>query len=136
MLRDAESGEFKETFHNPAFLRDGALGTMSFDTRDFPWGDYDRQVYVRISNNWRERLPLAFREGLRGYVCARFVLLRDGTIADIQVLRPSSIRPYNQAVLDALRASSPLPPLPEGFPRDSEGATWCFFYNMWPQEID
>jgi TonB family protein len=136
MLRDVQSGEFKDTFHNPSFLRDGAVGTLSFDTKDFPWGDYERQVYVKIMNSWRERLPLAYREGLRGYLCVRYITQRDGTITAIDVVRPSAVRPFNQAVLDALRAASPLPPLPEGFPRDSEGVSACFFYNMWPQEAD
>ncbi|MFQ5878176.1 MAG: hypothetical protein ACE5JH_10895 [Acidobacteriota bacterium] len=42
--------------------------------------------------------------------------------------------PFNKAASDSIRASSPLPPLPEGFPRQSEGVTFCFFYNMYPEE--
>jgi hypothetical protein len=46
------------------------------------------------------------------------------------------VPPFNKAAGDALRASSPLPPLPEAFPNPEEGVTACFYYNMLPGEID
>ena len=133
-LRDVQSGEFKFTFHNPAYLRSGSYGTMSFDTKDYPWGDYDRLIYVRIGNSWRERLPLAFREGIRGYACLYFTIERDGTVSRIVTVKPSRIPPFTRAAEDAIRAGSPLPPLPNGFPNDREGVTFCFYYNMFPGE--
>ncbi|MFQ5878177.1 MAG: hypothetical protein ACE5JH_10900 [Acidobacteriota bacterium] len=66
-LADYQAGEYKFTFHNPAYLRGGSYGTLSFDTQDFPWGDYARTIYVIIRNNWFRRIPLAAREGIRGY---------------------------------------------------------------------
>jgi TonB family protein len=138
-LQRALSGqgeESKRLFDNPGYLSPGlATGTMSFDTQGFPWGDYARRVHVIIENNWEDRLPLAFREGVRGYVCLHFVIQKDGTISDLQVVRPSSVPPFIRAALDAVRASSPLPPLPKDFPEDQEGSSWCFFYNLLPEEV-
>jgi hypothetical protein len=54
----------------------------------------------------------------------------------VEILRPSSQPPYNKAATDALHASSALPPLPRDFPKDREGVTGCFFYNMYPEEAD
>jgi TonB family protein len=135
-LSNLQPGEYKFTFDNPAYLKDGSYGTMSFDTQDFPWGDYARQIYIIIRNNWFARLPLAFREGIRGYACWRFVIGKDGGVTRLLLVRTSSVPPFERAAADALRASSPLPPLPEEFPLDEEGVTFCFFYNMYPEEAE
>ncbi|PYT10554.1 MAG: hypothetical protein DMF51_18110 [Acidobacteria bacterium] len=138
-LQRALSGageESKKLFDNPAYLMPSlATGTMSFDTQDFPWGDYARKVKIIIENHWVDRLPLAFREGIRGYTCAHFVIEKSGTISGIDVVRQAGVPPFDRAVSDALRASSPLPPLPKEFPEDQEGVSACFFYNMLPGEI-
>jgi TonB family protein len=129
--------EYKFSFSNPAWLRGGAQGSLSFDTQGFPWGDYARQLHVIILNNWLARYPLAAREGrLSGVSCQHFVIARDGTIRSIQIVRPADVPPFNKAAGDALRASSPLPPLPEAFPDPEEGVTACFYYNMLPGELD
>jgi len=133
-LSDLKSGEYKFQFNNPAYLRGGSYGTMSFDTQDFPWGDYARRIYLVIRNNWFARIPLAAREGIRGWVCQRFVIEKDGTISSVRSVRPSGVAPFDKSSADALAASSPLPPLPEGFPESNEGVTFCFYYNMYPGE--
>jgi TonB family protein len=129
-------GEFKFTFNNPAYLRGGSHGTLSFDTQDFPWGDYARQIYVIIRNNWLARIPLAAREGIRGYACWRFTIVRNGAVGDLRLGRTSSVPPFERAAADAIRASDPLPPLPEEFPGAGEGVTFCFYYNLQPGESD
>ena len=133
-ITDIKAGEFKFRFDNPAYLRAGDYGTMSFDTQEFPWGDYARQIYVAIRNNWLARIPLAAREGISGWVCQRFVIARAGDVVEVRVVRPSSVPPFDNAAASAIRASSPLPPLPEEFPASREGVTFCFFYNMYPEE--
>ena len=134
-MRVGES-ERKFIFRNPGYLRGTNYGTMSFDTQDFPWGDYARKLYLIIRENWYSRIPLAAREGIRGYGCHRFVIDRGGGIVDIRTVRPSVVPPFNKAALDAIRASDPLPQLPDAFPRETEGVTFCFFYNMHPAEAD
>lgn len=135
-LSNLKAGEYKFQFNNPGYLRDGSYGTMSFDTQDFPWGDYARRIYVVIRNNWFARIPLAAREGIRGFVCWRFIIEKNGTISRILPLRSSAIPPFDKAAADALEASSPLPPLPAGFPNAREGVVFCFYYNMLPGEAD
>ena len=124
-------------FSNQGWLKGGAYGTISFDTQGFPWGDYARQIYVIIRNNWLDRIPLAAREGrLSGFTCQHFVIERSGSISSLDVTRPASVPPFNKAASDALHASSPLPPLPSEFPDPEEGVTFCFYYNMYPGESD
>jgi TonB family protein len=135
-LENLRSGEYKFTFSNPAYLRDGAYGTLSFDTQGFPWGDYARRIYVAIRNSWYTRIPLAAREGIRGWVCWHFVIEKDGRVSQTDLIRPSSVPPFDRAAQDAINAASPLPPLPHDFPEPREGVTYCFFYNMVPGEED
>jgi hypothetical protein len=128
--------EYKYQFNNPGWLKDGAYGTMSFDTQGFPWGDYARRLYVAIRNRWLERIPLAARENMRGFTCQHFTIARDGTVTAIDVTHPSAIPPFTKAATDAINAASRVPPLPEDFPKESEGVTYCFYYNMYPGEAE
>ena len=128
--------EYKFELNNPAWLKDRAYGTMSFDTKGFPWGDYARKLQVAIRERWLERYPLAARQGMAGYTCQRFVIARDGTVTSIDILRPSKHPSLTRAATDAINAASRLPPLPEEFPGDSEGVTGCFWYNMYPEEAE
>src|SRR6185369_15333691 len=109
------NGGTEEKFHfdNPGWLRgETVAGTLSFDTKGLPWGDYARKIYVIIRQNWIDRLPLAYRNGQRGVTCQHFVIEKDGTISVIDVVRPSDVPPFDRAASDALKASSALPPLP------------------------
>ena len=128
--------EYKYQFNNPSWLKDRAYGTMSFDTKGFPWGDYARQLYVAIRNRWLERIPLAARQGMAGYTCQRFVIARDGTVTSIDILRTSQHPSLTKAATDAINAANKVPPLPEDFPKESEGVTYCFYYNMYPGEAE
>jgi len=132
-----ESTEQKFHFENTGWMRGETVdGNLSFDTKGLPWGDYARKIHVIIRQNWIDRLPLAFRQGQRGFTCQHFVIERDGTIRDIDVLKQSRVPPFDRAASDALKASSALPPLPPEFNLESEGVTFCFYYNMYWIEED
>jgi TonB family protein len=104
-------------------------GSLSFDTAAWDLGPYARQVQERVQSNWH--IPGA-QEVLRqkGWVAIRFNILKDGRVADLQLLRTSGIPSYDQAALDAMRASDPLPPLPSQVTVPKIGAVFRFFYNM------
>jgi protein TonB len=130
-------GGTEEKFHfdNPGWLRgETVAGTLSFDTKGLPWGDYARKIYVIIRQNWVDRLPLAYRNGQRGYTCQHFTIEKDGTISAIDIVRASAVPPFDRAASDALRASSALPPLPPDFNLEKEGVTGCFWYNLYPAD--
>jgi TonB family protein len=118
------------SFDNPAYLQGGNYGTLSFDTKGFDWGDYARQLYLIIKKNWYDRIPIAAYYGQKGKVFIRFVIEKDGTISDLAVIRSSEISPFDRAAENAIRASNPLPPLPGNFPKDREGVTFGFYYNL------
>jgi TonB family protein len=130
-LQQLESGTYDfSSFDNPAYLQGGNYGTLSFDTKGFDWGDYARQLYLIIKKNWYDRIPLAAYYGQKGKVFIRFVIEKDGSITDLAVIRSSEISPFDRAAENAIRASNPLPPLPADFPKEREGVTFGFYYNL------
>ena len=130
-LQQLESGTYDfSSFDNPAYLQGGNYGTLSFDTKGFEWGDYARQLYLIIKKNWYDRIPIAAYYGQKGKVFIRFVIEKDGSITDLAVIWSSEISPFDRAAENAIRASNPLPPLPANFPKEREGVTFGFFYNL------
>jgi len=130
-LEQLQSGTYDfGSYDNPSYLRNGTYGTLSFDTKGFDWGDYARQLYLIIKKNWYDRIPIAAWYGQKGKVFVRFVIEKDGAITDLAVIRSSDIAPFDLAAENAIRASNPLPPLPGNFPKEREGVTFGFYYNL------
>ncbi|PYQ28663.1 MAG: hypothetical protein DMF56_15635 [Acidobacteria bacterium] len=105
-------------------------GPISFETSWFDWGPYAQSMVSRIRVNWYSVMPEILRTGLKGQVTIRFTIHRDGHITDVEMLKSSSVDPYDYAARKAIELSSPLKPLPENFPYPSERVTCAFFYNM------
>lgn len=125
-------GSLQGGFANPNASRLNS-GALSFDTAAWDLGPYARQVQEKVESNWR--IPGA-QEVLRqkGWVAIRFTIQKNGTITDLALERPSGIPSYDQAALNALLSSNPLPPLPPEVTAPSLGALFRFFYNLPPEE--
>jgi hypothetical protein len=106
------------------------VGNLVFESRDYDWSDYARQIYFAIWRAWHYRLYLttddfekwAHRSGtwfLRHQTRVRFVIEHTGQVTGIQVEAPSDCIPLNDSAADAL-AEVILPRLPDDFPRDRE----------------
>jgi TonB family protein len=117
-------------YDNPVGGLSGPTGGLSFDTAGFDWGPYARRIYWIIWTNWTRGWPPAARAGLSGVVTVRFRIHRNGSISSIVVMKESGTPAFDTCATLALEASSPLPPLPDDFPKDSEGITARFLYNM------
>jgi len=129
----AGSGGSQYRYDNPTGGLATPTGSLSFDTKGFDWGPYSRRIYWIIWKNWHDRMPPAVYAGLKGQVTVHFVIHKDGRISDIEVLAPSGIPAYDAAATLALEASSPLPALPDDFPKESDGVTGKFLYNIWEE---
>ena len=123
------SGGAPLKFDNPSGGLSGPLGGLSFDTPGFDWGPYARKIYWIIWTNWTRGWPPAAWAGLKGIVTVHFTIWKDGHISDITVLDPSGTPAFDTCASLALEASSPLPALPEDFPKESEGITARFLNN-------
>jgi len=127
------SGGAPLKFDNPTGGLAGPTGGLSFDTPGFDWGPYARKIYWIIWTNWTQGWPPAAWAGLQGVVTVRFRIMRDGQVTGITLIDSSGTPAFDTCATVALEASSPLPPLPEEFPKDSEGITARFLYNMEPR---
>jgi TonB family protein len=105
---------------------------VSFESRDYDWGNYAALLAGHLEANWK--VPAAAKMGWKGRVDVRFTILRNGSIEDLVVLRSSTVDSYDHAVTDAIRRASPFAPLPGDFPRDRERVTISFFYNIRPSQ--
>ncbi len=78
----------------------------------YPW--YVAAVQRRVSSNW---LQAAIEPTIRWAprVIVDFVILRDGTITNIQLTRSSGDASVDASAIRAVRASSPLDTLPSGY---------------------
>ncbi len=121
-------GSLQGGYDNPNASRLNT-GSLSFDTAAWDLGPYARQVQERVQGNWHvPEAQMVLRQ--KGWVAIRFNVQKDGTITDMQIIRPSGVPSYDQAAVDALRSSNPLPPLPPQVTAPKLGAIFRFFYNM------
>lgn len=89
--------------------------TLGVEDPNFTYGYYLDRVVAVISRNW-VRPPLGNLQ-----TKLHFRIRRDGTIVDLRIVDSSTEREFDEAALRAVRASSPLPPLPKGYKKDDLG---------------
>jgi hypothetical protein len=131
--RDAEEGTGQNVFvpEFSGFPPTGfGAGNLVFESRDYDWSDYARQIYVAIWRAWHNRLYQTTDEferwshersewRLEDQTQIRFVIEASGQVTGIEVEAPSDCPPLDASAVDAL-AEVILPPLPSDFPRDRE----------------
>ena len=103
------------------------LGTSAFGSRlgvDDPSFQHDYYL-ERIAAMIEERWTRPPTEGAVE-VMVHFRIDKDGTIAELTVVRPSGHNPFDLAALRAVQNASPLPPLPRSYRKDSLGVNLIF----------
>ena len=106
------------------------MGMLSFQSTDFDWSDYARQIHQAIWRAWHNRLYVSVDEfekwsaqrgnrGLNHQAGVRFVIESNGDVSQISIEFESGCLPFDKSAADAL-AEVILPPLPPDFPRERE----------------
>lgn len=103
--------------------------SIQFDTKGVEFGPWLRRFVAQIRRNWF--VPYAAMS-LHGHVVLTFFVHKDGTISDLQVLRPSSIDAFTNSAYNAIRSSNPTMPLPPEYPDDKAFFTVTFYFNENP----
>jgi hypothetical protein len=131
--RPPSGGAPRNTFRpEPAGLPSTGFGAgqLHFESGDYDWGDYARQIYMALWRAWHNRLYLttydferwAHENGiglLNHQAGVRFVIEANGHVSGIRLEGPSGCTPLDASAVDAM-AEVVLPPLPSDFPRDAE----------------
>ena len=72
----------------------------------------------------------AVRRGLQGKVKIEFTIEKDGELNGVKVVETSGHEILDEAVVEAVRLSSPYAPLPDGFGKDKLIIVYSFVYRL------
>jgi periplasmic protein TonB len=101
-----------------------AIGDGTFGTQ---YGYYVDAMTRRISQNWLQAL-ISTQVNRAPRVYLNFEIARDGTISNAEIKQGSGIPSLDNSALRAIRASSPLSPLPAGYRGSSVTVSFYFEY--------
>ena len=96
-------------------------GDVQFESADYNWSDYSTKLYFAVYRSWLRELNgrttrferdqiMRRLPNLDGEVAIRFVLVRNGGVAELEVLRPSVVPTLDEASSAALRRAVLPPP--------------------------
>ena len=100
----------------PEIFDIGSMGNYSMaETRNtnYMGGDYCDIIRMIIENK-KEYPRRAKDRHIEGRVLVNFTIATDGTASDVSLVRSSQHLILDRAALDAVKASSPFPPPPDG----------------------
>ncbi len=142
-IREAARGAVGGEGGAPISNEDGGfvdVGGVSFETSWYDWGPYAAEMLRRIKLHWSISRDLLILQQ-RGSVQIGFSIMADGSVADVRVMRPSTIPPYTHGAMKAILESDPFRPLPKDLLRlvpgkDRERIVIHFIYFPTPEELD
>lgn len=102
---------------------------VTFKTKDMMYRGYLDMLRQKVESIWQYPRKAA-EQGIYGDLVIRFVILKDGSLGEVKVLRTSGHRVLDTAAVEALREGVPYWPLPEGWDRQSLPITGRFIYSM------
>lgn len=112
------------------------FGDFSFSTIQWDYAPYLYALRRRVYRNWYP--PPAFFMGLvSGRVIVRFKIMRNGQLRDFEIRSYRDDRAYQALVAsseNAIKGSSPFPPLPNDFPDPFLEISATFFYRILGEE--
>lgn len=113
----------------------GAFDILS-DTMGVDFGPYLARLKHTVQDHWEPLIPVSAMppQMKRGRVVIEFLILKDGTVAEIRMVGGSGDEALDKAAEGALTSSTPLPRLPIQFAGDSLRIRAAFFYN--PEKND
>jgi len=103
--------------------------SFQFDTKGVDFSEWLRVFRQQVYSNWV--IPYATMT-LHGHTVLRFTIHRDGTITDMAIVQPSAVDAFTKAAFDAIKASTPVVPLPQAYPDENMVMTVTFYYNEAP----
>jgi len=101
------------------------------DTMGVDFGPYLERVLHDVRINWYNIIPEVARPPLmkRGQVSIQFAIMKDGSVAGMQLVSRSGDVSLDRAAWGGITASNPFPPLPGEFKGQYLALRFHFFYN-------
>ena len=102
---------------------------ISLNTLDYKFHSYYLALKRKIELVWE--YPYKARQtGVQGRLLMRFVISKDGSLAEVTILRSSGVALLDQEAVRAIRNASPFPPLPERMNTKRLSVTATFEYLL------
>ncbi len=101
------------------------------DTMGVDFSRYLERLRIVVQGHWYDVMPLRAMQPpyAKGHVAIQFMIMRDGSIKEAQMVLSSGDRPLDEAAGSAITSSHPLPPLPKEFGGEYILLRCHFFYN-------
>ena len=98
-------------------------------TQGVDFSSYIEAMSSTVKQRWNSGMPEEADAGQKGVVAIQFRVRHDGTIGSPFVEKSCDVESLNAAALDAVKDSSPLPPLPAEYHGTHIELRMLFFYN-------
>ncbi len=91
--------------------------SVTLDTDEFKFISYNRWLKIKVESvlSYPE---LAAVSGYQGTLYIKFVILKNGSLGDVEVLQSSGYKILDDEALRAIRAAAPFQPLPDSWGMD------------------
>ncbi len=119
----------KETIEQLAKKEPPKDNSLTFDTKEFMYLGYMRQLKERIEGIWQYPTDAA-SHGVQGDLYIKFTILKNGRLGGIELVRTSGREDLDNAAMRALKDAAPFWPLPEDWKKDSISITGHFIYSI------
>jgi TonB family protein len=139
MIRQAErnaarsNGDAGDNGENAPVAHPGVASGVEVlsDTMGVDFGPYLHQVVQMTQSSWDLLIPEAARPPLlkQGTVAIQFIILPDGSIKQMQLVRPSGDVSLDRAAWGGITGAGPFPPLPKQFKGPYLALRFYFLYN-------
>ncbi len=139
MIRQAErnaarsTGQAGDNGENAPVAHPGVASGVEVlsDTMGVDFGPYLHQVVQMTQSSWDLLIPEAARPPLlkQGTVAIQFIILPDGSIKQMQLVRPSGDVSLDRAAWGGITGAGPFPPLPKQFKGPYLALRFYFLYN-------
>lgn len=118
--RSASSGKYGTSYPFQA-------GAASFNSKNFDLTPWAGEVVIRIQKNWT--IPALEKEISKSQVGISVIIDKTGELSSAEIVLSSKFESLDQAALEALKLSAPLPKLPDDFPAKNLEAYFLFEYG-------
>jgi len=100
---------------------------LTFEIPGFEHRGYMRMLKEKIESIWRYPKDAA-RLGISGDLYLKFSIKKDGKLGEIELLRTSGYKDFDEAAIKALKDAEPFWPLPADWEKDDLEITGHFIY--------
>ncbi|MDD5644202.1 MAG: TonB family protein [bacterium] len=91
-----------------------ARASALIEPDNFPYTWYDGLIMNKISGRWEQPSAALFQKDSL-FAVVSFKIMKDGTIAGLELKKKSGYPPLDKSVMDAVSGAAPFPPLPAEF---------------------